>query len=190
MAPNAFNLSILLLMRKAYEKDVSIQERIEQFRTDHPDKTPLILVDLMHIDKLQHGQPKQNRYRNACGPNLAQLASIESVLQFLHRQQCRLVFFVAGPDNRDLQQDEHLNEFRTCPKDMRYDRDIGLIDALSAPNVNYREAVDRFGHIPTDRILFDSIVKVAMRCARWRWPDTSLIIRTRWPCWANSARFC
>lgn len=123
----------------------------------------MILVDLMHIDKLQHGQPKQNRYRNAYGPNLAQLASIESVLQFLHRQQCRLVFFVAGPDNRDLQQDEHLNEFRTCPKDMRYDRDIELIDALSAPNVNYREAVDRFGHIPTDRILFDSIVKVAKR---------------------------
>lgn len=32
MAPNAFNLSILLLMRKAYEKDVSIQDRIKQFR--------------------------------------------------------------------------------------------------------------------------------------------------------------
>lgn len=121
---------------------------------------PLVLVDLMHIDKIQCGERNDIRYRNVCGPHLGQVSYIESVFRFLYARQCQLVFFVDGPTNRDLHEDQ-FSQYRTCRKNDRYKRDIELIDALFAPDVDYKVALKAFKHIPTDRILFDSIVSMA-----------------------------
>lgn len=144
-------------------KDVSIEQRIQQFRREHPDRKPLILIDLMHLDKIHNDRYLERRWRNICGPNLAELADIKSLLRFLHDQlQCQLVSFVDGPDNQDLHE-EQFSEYRTGRKDDRYARDITIIDDLVASNGDFRGLQ---GHVPTDRILFDSIVKLAKEYGR------------------------
>ncbi|XP_052565292.1 uncharacterized protein LOC120423462 [Culex pipiens pallens] len=154
------NFTVLLLRKKVHTKRVPIAKSIEEFCRNNPDKTPLILVDLMHIDQIQFGDRNETRYRDVCGPNLGQVESFESVFRFLQSRQCRLVFFVDGPDNRDLHEAQ-FSAYWTCRKDERYGRDMALIDALLERDGDYREGLKGFRHIPTDRILFDSIVSTA-----------------------------
>ncbi|XP_058449934.1 uncharacterized protein LOC131429668 isoform X1 [Malaya genurostris] len=147
-----------MLWRSNVGTRISIRDNIDKYRRAHPNKKPLVLVDLMFVDQIPiPGNNRDRKRRNICGPNLVDLEHYEHFFKFLQGEcQADVVFFVDGPGRSNTSSD--FNTDQRKPKDRRYENDINVIDMLTAENF---QAIRKIQHIPTDRVLMDSIETLA-----------------------------
>ncbi|XP_058825447.1 uncharacterized protein LOC131685608 [Topomyia yanbarensis] len=147
------------LRRMTPTQTVRIKDSIESYRNTHSNERPLILVDLMHLDQMVTN--KETRLRNICGPNLNVLQQFERLFRFLRDEcQAEIVFFVDGPSSSDTFPD--MVHYQPHHKDGRYDHDIEVIDLLNNGK-SCKQFLPRRLHIPTDRILMDSMKTLAQK---------------------------